>query len=1133
MADPQKPLALHVLVDGAAAVPGMPVLDTAGCLEAWVRPEAPAREPVLFPLAHFDGRPLHLRSGQHPELGKTRLPSLGSVILPVGFDLVLFSRPEFGGAVRVLQQSVAGGMADGFVPASALVLDRRHLRQNHLVLFEGRDFTGAAQVVTLPGSWRPRHAGEPARPPVLEKVGSALVPPGVAMLLHRADGTETLHGNQATLPSDIERIDTGRDPGCGLDPALGVQIGRSGGAVEAVLVDENGFGLTLDKIPGARPDLPVELRFGGAPVPAHRWTHLALRWEAGSCTWLVNGRKVKSGAMPGPAGAGWTLGRGYAGGVAGVRAFAAARTDEAIRRERFADTAPSEPNAYLPFAGGLGAFEGVPGIVVMTADLPMAPTNAPLATSLGSKVRAGHEAAAADRRRETAHQSEAARAQADRHREQRSQAIRRALHIDSIAHFGFVRGNWVYHGSRTADGLTLTGNYYPTNLVQSDVAIVVDADGTSDYYRALIGGALNIRDKDNYLVAEASSIGHAPRALVCDPTGQNGTRSQDGKLLTGIYWIEEDGSLCRTWYLPGSHIAGKRQVLLASMPVPRVPVGEPGQWDMALDTVHQILYWTNGREIYQASVQADEPDSFELLVPNAVSPAPRALTVAPDGALVWLDGETETLRIRRLKTTQEQNPLPDVRYREAEFGGIEDLHHAPNPGRGVAVCRARRTTGGAVKTSVAYWVAQGRRSVEAAVPQGMGRYVDIGATGTGQPPSAALLLSDLGGRWDAAGTGTGLSFGGSGRGVLLEPLSLAPHRGLTARADLHWQGNTGSEPAVVYELGTAEGDHRLVLGIDADGLPRIWVRWGARLLTSPRANALGTQTLRIQRRAADDRTSGPQTVVWTLDPAGHATASVDGTPVWQQHIHWPGLEDDDTSLFERHALGVPGRAESHHTLDGATLEAPGGTAEAYSAFQGRIDRFQAWNMAVHDTERATEDVPVGFSRVSVVSRQHYLHAARLDGNEPPVALFPIDLDGGLSILSTLDSEQAQQSEAHAAAIAAANFIAAQRKASQAAVGAKLDAAHAALAQARQQADQSMSKAQADLDTARTQARTIRADAVQSAATLRAQGKQTADQTRADATSKASDIKQRASQSKRDAVARAQADLNAASARLRR
>jgi len=106
--------------------------------------------------------------------------------------------------------------------------------------------------------------------------------------------------------------------------------------------------------------------------------------------------------------------------------------------------------------------------------------------------------------------------------------------------------------------------------------------------------------------------------------------SYDG--VTGIlYWIQGQGKLY------------KKDVNKSGSPTPmgeQLPPGIAGIWSLAVDAKSQILYWTNGKEIWSGTIQKSQNELFSkaIHIPNAESPYPLDLDFdTQNSRLYWVD----------------------------------------------------------------------------------------------------------------------------------------------------------------------------------------------------------------------------------------------------------------------------------------------------------------------------------------------------------------------------------------------------------------------------------------------------------------------------------------------------------------
>jgi len=333
--------------------------------------------------------------------------------------------------------------------------------------------------------------------------------------------------------------------------------------------------------------------------------------------------------------------------------------------------------------------------------------------------------------------------------------------------------------------------------------------------------------------------------------------------------------------------------------------------------------------------------------------------------------------------------------------------------------------------------------------------------------------------------------------VVFDPIHLNLRQGWTASAEILWDGSpSGSTHTVCfYELATFEDEDRLVCGIEPDGLPKIYLRWAGHLLTKE-----GGETKSGTRIIAGNQ----HRVTWALSANGRATSYIDGEAVWEMQINWPG----GVKVFESHRLGAPNTAQTHAEVKGAIFDDTDDTKITFDGFLGRIIRFGAWNTCVPKAAEGWDHTPGpdrtwARSLVTVESKHRYLHAGRLDGLEPSVTLFPLDMDGGLSIETSLDQAHAELTHAHNQQAAAEAHAAQLKEAALQDAHAKADAAtkNLASAQAKAAADTARAQEKANSDKAAERQRKADADAraerdrvtgADQAAAAREKGKQQAE-----------------------------------------
>ena len=274
-----------------------------------------------------------------------------------------------------------------------------------------------------------------------------------------------------------------------------------------------------------------------------------------------------------------------------------------------------------------------------------------------------------------------------------------------------------------------------------------------------------------------------------------------------------------------------------------------------------------------------------------------------------------------------------------------------------------------------------------------------------------------------------------------------------------------------------------------------------------------------------------RSVTWMLDKRGIVSTFLNGEKVVEEQISLPA----GVTVFESHSLGAPNSAQTHQEVAGALVNCDD-PQRVFAGFHGRIARFAAWNCTVPQAANGWEHTPDpdptwARSLVTVESTRRYLHAGRLDGKEPPVTLFPIEMDGGLNIETVLDQAHAELTLAHAQKAAVEEQAAHLKAVALQNAHAQLDAATQNLADAQAQSAADVSAAQAQANRDQADARSRKADADARAERDRVQGKQDADQARADGQQQAETMETRAADAKRNRIADANRRRSDAQSRL--
>lgn len=414
-----------------------------------------------------------------------------------------------------------------------------------------------------------------------------------------------------------------------------------------ILSSGEGYGLTIERTQSELRGAGDELRFGGELLRPDRWYHLAQTWDSETeiLQWYLNGRPVKqaklSKAVLGSVDS-WVLGRSFRGAIAQVRVWNSARTLEQIRDDRYPTTTPAAAPALDLFAQGFDAWQAPSDAVVVSADLPAAPADSVLVKRMQQQVEAENA-----RNVQIAHQHATAQRILAHKQAQRKLALareqaRRDIHIQGIKQLGFVRAQGLILTEMKAGQIPTEPQYF-ANARITDLAM----DPMGRYFISLDGSSWSIHNVIRSPFSPAyqpvtPELENPPQALALDHSGNHFQARQAGKVLLGIYWIESNGVIWRTWIDPETNTPGEPQALFGFP----TPLGRSGYWDMALDSERQILYWTNGWELYASDVSVHFPYEFHILLPHVASPFPLAVAVTPDGALLWLDAEDEVVRMR-------------------------------------------------------------------------------------------------------------------------------------------------------------------------------------------------------------------------------------------------------------------------------------------------------------------------------------------------------------------------------------------------------------------------------------------------------------------------------------------------------
>ena len=361
-----------------------------------------------------------------------------------------------------------------------------------------------------------------------------------------------------------------------------------------------------------------------------------------------------------------------------------------------------------------------------------------------------------------------------------------------------------------------------------------------------------------------------------------------------------------------------------------------------------------------------------------------------------------------------------------------------------------------------------------------------------------------------------LTFKTSDDHIAYSPIRLNLKQGWTASANLIWERPQDIDsPICIYELATFEEEERLVCAIDRNGIPKFYFRWEGR-------NCITEESYGKGFCFSDGKT---YRVTWMIEPGGKFQTYVNDELGHSGRFNFKPKEH----VFEGHRLGAPCEFQDHHIVNHALVDWNAEDNQHFDGFTGKIIRFTAWNTyvpnAIHGVEGTPEaDLSWDRSLVTVESRRRYMRAGRLDGQEPPVTLFPIEMDGGLSVESELQFEHAQHTYAQNQLSAAKQYEAHRKAEALHNAQAELAAAHRKYddEHAKGQADIAAAQAKADLDIAAEEQR--KADTDAKAARDQSEGKEQADGIKDNAQQQYNDQVNAASADKRNKVNNANSKL---------
>jgi hypothetical protein len=293
----------------------------------------------------------------------------------------------------------------------------------------------------------------------------------------------------------------------------------------------------------------------------------------------------------------------------------------------------------------------------------------------------------------------------------------------------------------------------------------------------------------------------------------------------------------------------------------------------------------------------------------------------------------------------------------------------------------------------------------------------------------------------------------------LDALRLDLSNGLTIACRASQISKNKEIPSVLLCLASTEHQHRLIFGMretpGGASMPFLEIRSHGRQLEmhdiSWRGGFEAELGLGVEFHLAV-----------TLTPSGQVTFYLNGQRMMNMRFDWkPGVR-----LWTANRIGNVPPARAEEVKSGIMLN-QAEPLPPLGVFHGFIRQLQAWNTAlspaqvktlVDDPDAQPKPGPCDWDRTLVVDQteHRFLHAGSLNGQSPAYALMPIELDGGLALVTNLSSQHTELLQAQAALAAAKRYAAEQQAAA-------LEAGKNQVALAQQQVDEERTRARAMLE----------------------------------------------------------------------
>ena len=642
-------------------------------------------------------------------------------------------------------------------------------------------------------------------------------------------------------------------------------------------------------------------------------------------------------------------------------------------------------------------------------------------------------------------------------------------------------------------------------------------------------GLSRIRDVDFPIqIDQPIESQHPIVALACDSSGENKASHVNGKVVSFLYAIEASGKLFRAVLGEQPHIPLKPEYnerLTA-------PGGSLDTWDLAVDRAGQALAWTNGEGVFWADISegwaVNQQSGLHVVAPKSDGKA-IAVACSSNGSVVWIDQADGTIKTADFVGFGEPGATS---YNP--FSHPRRLFDVALPAKGLEIVPVANDDGSKGQTTeFAYWVSKERKTLflpKIAEPTCYLHLVHPRSDHYVAHEDCVHLVKCPTDIWKGE-TDKGLQFApASGdkndQDLAFEPVSLNLRQGWRFTAQLTLTSLTND--SCVYALGSADTAHLLNCFIDQSGAPRLSVRFGGEVLST------GIKPAATKRLSAGIES----TVTWQINAAGVVSTFIDGTLITTEDLNF----ELDEYVFEHHSLGVPIKDISHDIQPNA-LANPLPPMRELAKFKGNIRRLAAWNYVAPANEGPEKSDPSNLAtsslwesaqtsrptwertNVSFNSTLSYLHAGRLDGTERPLTLFPLQIDGGLTIESAIEESQAKLTMAHSEQQAARERAAKLKAAALAKAHAQLDAQATNLSSVKKTTTENLSQAQSDHDAKLASANNQRKRSDGNADKKRTQAQAQAKEIKANAKKQGDQQKADAARDKRERIAAANQRLS--------